>query len=130
MASDLEAAEERCLEAEAWAHEISAWARARRGDPEAAEAEALVRMVTAIVKSIRLSMVAGDDADARGFLLEELDQLLARYRNPLSPTTAEGSGEDLADLPASRQSTLPPPPGYSPEEIWNNAPKSTRGRRS
>jgi hypothetical protein len=127
MASDLDAAEERCLEAEAWAHEISAWARARRGDPEGAEAEALVRMVTAIVKSIRLSMVAGDDADARGFLLEELDQLLARYRSPAGPTTT--GDEDLADLPASRQSTLPPPPGYSAEEIWKDAPPSTRGRR-
>lgn len=128
MASDLDEAEERCLEAEAWAHEISTWARALGDEPEATEAEALVRMVRAIVKSIRLSLVAGDDADARGLLLEELDQLLARYRAPASAAAKEDV-DDLADLPASRKSTMPPPPGLSPEEIWRRLPGSSRGNR-
>ena len=122
MASDLDDAEERCLEAEAWAHEISEWARERPGDPAGTEAEALVRMITAIVKSIRLSLVAGDDPDARGFLLEELDQLLSRYRS--GERSDEGGVAVEEDLPASRKATIPPPPGLSPEEIWGREPKS------
>ncbi len=123
MKSDLDDAEERCLEAEAWADEIAAWGRARRGEADAAEAEALSRMVTAIVKSVRLSMVAGEDEATRSVLLEELDELLAKYRSPPS-----GDDDDLSDLPASKKSTIPPPPGLSPEDIWRRAPKSGGGR--
>ncbi len=129
MASDLDDAEERCLEAEAWAHEISEWARERPGDPAGTEAEALVRMVTAIVKSIRLSLVAGDDPEARGFLLEELDGLLSPYRSGAG-SSGESTPDEEEDLPASRKATIPPPPGLSPEEIWGRAPKSRdRGDR-
>jgi hypothetical protein len=121
MARDLDDAEERCLEAEAWADEISAWGR---------------EMVTAIVKSIRLSVVAGEDRDTREFLLEELDQLLAKYRSPISSgehlkpdlNTLDDIGE-IEDLPASVKPTLPPPPGMAPEEIWKNAPQSVPGKR-
>ena len=124
MKSDLDDAEERCLEAEAWADEIAAWGRARRGEPDADEAEALSRMVTAIVKSVRLSMVAGDDAATRSILLEELDGLLAKYRSPSS-----GANEDdLTDLPASKKSTIPPPPGLSPEDVWKRARRTDGGR--
>jgi hypothetical protein len=136
MARDLDDAEERCLEAEAWADEISAWGREHRDDPGAEDAVTTARMVTAIVKSIRLSVVAGEDRDTREFLLEELDQLLAKYRSPISSgehlkpdlNTLDDIGE-IEDLPASVKPTLPPPPGMAPEEIWKNAPQSVPGKR-
>lgn len=129
MAGDLDDAEERCLEAEAWADEISAWGREHEDEVAADDAMATARMVTAIVKSIRLSVVAGEDRDTREMLLEELDQLLQKYRSPASSgqSTSGESFTELDDLPATK-STIPPPPGHAPEDIWKMAPRSVRGK--
>jgi hypothetical protein len=137
MARDLDDAEERCLEAEAWADEISAWGTEHRDDPGSKDAITTARMVMAIVKSIRLSVVAGEDRDTREFLLEELDQLLEKYRSPTSSGEHLKPGADLhtldemgeiEDLPASVKPTMPPPPGMAPEDIWSRAPHSRRDK--
>jgi len=133
MARHLDDAEERCLEAEAWADEISAWGHEHLDDRGSEDAITTARMVMAIVKSIRLSLVAGEDRDTREFLLEELDQLLEKYRSPTSSgeqlkATDLNNFGDIDDLPASVKPTAPPPPGMTPEDIWSRAPRSGRDK--
>ena len=79
--------EDKLLDAEAWAEELDAWSRARRGTPEASETAALSRLIRALIKNIRLSIVADGDPEDRRYLVEELDMTIAQAQ-----TIAMGSG--------------------------------------
>jgi hypothetical protein len=140
--------EERCLDAEAWADELEAWARKRPRSPQAAEAPALAGLLRALAKSIRLSLFAEGSADDRGYLLEELESTLAMSRAMASgtsppPVQSRSTGErpaaalrrpedERATMPGpldhgrneAERATMPPPPGMSPRELFERAPKS------
>lgn len=116
--------EETCLEAEDWAHELESYYKAHPTCAEAGEISSLAQMLRAMVKSIRLSIVAEESAEDRGFLIEELVGAIKMAGTvtggPARSVSSSSPSEEIPDLfagPQSSRRTAPPPPGMSPRDI-------------
>ena len=96
-------AEEACLDAEAWAGELEDWLKRRPGDARGPEMGSIARMLRALVKSIRLSIVADEDEENRRYLVEELFSTMQNARN-----IASGAGADAPLLQSRTISKTPP----------------------
>ncbi len=148
--------EDRLLDAEVVADEMAAYLDGQ-ADPEASQwndPRAICDMMRALIKNIRLGLIA--DPDSVTDLEEELEATLKSARawmcaGPVSaadtPTARPPSApaakklltfeEDDLDLPAptsqrefelgsplSQRATARPPPGQAPEDVWDKAPRS------
>jgi hypothetical protein len=119
-----EEVEDQCLDAEAWADELTRWSRSHPQALEAREATALAGMLLALVKSIRLSLFAEASAVDRGYLLEELESTIATSRALATGERVRPlvGGADCPTPPSLEVGgagvTMRPPPGKSPEEVW------------
>lgn len=135
-AGDLERAEEACLDAEAWAAELEDWLRARPSDRRASEMSSIARMLRALVKSIRLSIVADESDEDRRYLVEELEATMTnagamasgagpeppnRSSRSVTPAILATGRATPTSPPPSAARTVPPPPGMSPREILERA---------
>lgn len=148
-----EQVEDRCLDGEAWADELDLWRPKNADSSRVAEAAALAAMLRALVKSIRLSLLAEGDPRDRGYLVEELDATIEmsrafaletgtpvrrRSHSMVAPPPAlvrdEGARdrsppEDGEEQPPPTirpfdHATAPPPPGLDPNELFERAPSS------
>lgn len=151
--------EDRLLDAEVVADEMAAYLDGQ-DDPEASQwndPRAICDMMRALIKSIRLGLIA--DPDSVSDLEEELEATLKSARawmcGGASPSAAMPTArppqpaakklltfeEDDLDLPAStpqrdfdlgspvsQRATARPPPGQSPADLWDRAPRSDTSR--
>ncbi|MBL8742256.1 MAG: hypothetical protein JNK04_14205 [Myxococcales bacterium] len=147
--------EDRLLDAEVLADEMAAYLDGQE-DPEASkwnDPRAICDMMRALIKNIRLGLIA--DPDSVGDLEEELESTLKSARAwmcagpaPSAPTAPPPASrlmqleEDDLDLPASapqrdfdrgsplsQRVTARPPPGQAPEDVWDKAPGSASDHR-
>jgi hypothetical protein len=155
--------EDRLLDAEVVADEMAAYLD-DQADPDASkwnDPRAICDMMRALIKSIRLGLIA--DPDSVSDLEEELEATLKSARawmcggpapsattptaRPPKQTAAPAAKkllafeEDDLDLPASapardfdlgsplsQRVTARPPPGQSPADVWDKAPRSDTSR--
>ena len=150
--------EDRLLDAEVVADEMAAYLDGQ-DDPDASkwnDPRAICDMMRALIKSIRLGLIA--DPDSVSDLEEELEATLKSARAWMcgpapaagTPTARPPKGavkklltfeEDDLDLPASapqrepgpgspfsQRETARPPPGQTPKDVWDQAPRSDTAR--
>ena len=122
-----ERAEESCLDAEAWASELEDWVNGHLHAAPANDMKTLAQMLRALVKSIRLSIVADETDENRAYLVEELESTMAHARSLAAgigqggPTERRGSTRSYRPPSVLRSardmSTAPPPPEGSGRSI-------------
>jgi hypothetical protein len=131
--AEIARAEECCLDAEAWAGELEDWLRTHPKDARESEMTSIAQLLRALVKSIRLSIVADENDENRGYLVEELESTMASARAiaagvgahapverrvpSIQPPPILGGGRDGVR-------TKPPPPGQAPKDILGRNPIS------
>jgi len=112
-----ETAEECCLDAEAWAAELEDWVNGHLQAPLASDMSTIARMLRALVKSIRLSIVADESDDNRAYLVEELEGTIAKARE-----LAAGLGHGAIVPRRGSSASLKPPSVLRSSRDMSTAP--------
>jgi hypothetical protein len=131
-----ERAEESCLDAEAWASELEDWVNGHLHAAPANDMKTLAQMLRALVKSIRLSIVADETDENRAYLVEELESTMAHARS-LAAGIGQGGPTERRGVPRARtghraccglletcRPRPPPPEGVGALDHRARAPRS------
>ncbi len=137
--------EEQLLEAEAIADAMVIYLDDQEDphDPKWSDPRAIADMMCALIKNIRLGLIAESEDESLEDLLNELRATLQTARrwmghgaafadDDLPALSRPGSGKlppAIERLPMSQRETARPPPGFSVEDLLSAAPKTDRHRK-